>query len=93
MVKKLKEEAQQGEEWWHHTLEPALGGREPKEEYEINYNDCISDFGPKGHCTICFKWVMWHVDVHKGEGINLMWTHMDRGGGQKPDFLVDVING
>jgi len=34
------------------------------------------------------------VDVHKRqEGVRLMWTHVDRGGGQKPDFLVDVLNG
>jgi len=34
-----------------------------------------------------------HVDVHKGEGVWLMWTHVDRReGGQKSDFCVDVIN-
>ena len=30
-----------------------------------------------------------HVDGHKGEGSD----SMDRGGGQKLDFRVDVING
>ena len=30
---------------------------------------------------------------HKGEGVKLMWTLVDRGRGQKPDFLVDVISG
>jgi len=35
------------------------------------------------------------VDVHNGggEGVRPMWTHVDRGRGQKRDFLVDVING
>jgi len=43
-------------------------------------------------CISCRR----HVDVHKErKGVSLdglMWTHVDRGG-QKPDFLVDVING
>ena len=33
------------------------------------------------------------LDVHKEEGLWLMWTHVDRGGGRKFDFFVDVING
>jgi len=33
------------------------------------------------------------VDIHMGEGVWLMWTDVDRGGGQKSDFLVDIING
>ncbi len=28
----------------------------------------------------------------QGEGVRFMWTHVDRGGGKKPDF-VDVLNG
>jgi len=28
----------------------------------------------------------------QGGGVRLMWTHVDRGWGQKLDFLVDVIN-
>jgi len=28
-----------------------------------------------------------------GSCVRLMWTHVDRGRGQIPDFLVDVING
>ena len=28
------------------------------------------------------------MDVHKGGG----QSHVDRGGGQKPNFLVDIIN-
>jgi len=28
----------------------------------------------------------------RGMGIRLMWTHVDSGGGQKPDFLVNVIS-
>ena len=31
------------------------------------------------------------MDVHKGDGVRLMWTRVDWG--QKPDFRVDVING
>src|SRR6218665_3561770 len=27
------------------------------------------------------------------EGVWLIWTHVDRGGGQKSDFFVDVIRG
>ena len=33
-----------------------------------------------------------HVNVHKGEGVRLMWMHVDRGGVKNPIF-VDVING
>ena len=34
------------------------------------------------------------MDVHKGEGIPLMWTHVDRREvGSKSRFFVDVING
>jgi len=34
------------------------------------------------------------VDVYKGEGARLTWTHVDkREGGLKPDILVDVVNG
>ena len=29
----------------------------------------------------------------KGEGVRPMWMHVDMGGGRKPDFFVDVING
>jgi len=29
----------------------------------------------------------------RGRVVWLMWTRVDRGGGKKPDFLVDVING
>jgi len=58
----------------------------------------ISALGQEGHCTSRFKRVMCiscrlHVDVHKGggEGVWLMWTHVDRGS-QKSDVFVDVIN-
>jgi len=51
--------------------------------------------GPVGYCTSHFKRAVCiscqpRVDVHKGG-----WgpAHADRGGGQKPDFVVDVING
>src|SRR6218665_3168348 len=49
----------------------------------------ISALGLEGHCTSHFKRAMCilcqqHVDVHKGEGVRLMWTHVDRGvGGSK----------
>jgi len=48
----------------------------------------ISVLGPEGHCTNRFKRAVWiscrpRVDVHKGEG---GLAHVDRGGGQKPDF-------
>ena len=48
--------------------------------------------GPEGHCTSRFKRAMCisflpHVAVHKEEGVRLIWTHVDRGGGQNPDFL------
>ena len=48
----------------------------------------ISALGPEGHCTSRFKRAMCiscrpHVDIHKGEGVQLMWTG---GGGQKSDF-------
>jgi len=33
------------------------------------------------------------LDVDMGERVSLMWTHLDCGRGQKPDFRVDVING
>ena len=40
---------------------------------------------------------VFHVDdmwTSTRGGVRLMWTHVNRGeGGQKPDFLVDVING
>jgi len=55
--------------------------------------------GLEGNCTSCFKRVVCisyrlHVDVHKGVGVGLMWAHVNRGrGGQKLNFLVDVING
>ena len=63
-------------------------------QFKIDCNEYYSRIlalGPKGHCTSCFKTVMCiscrrHVDVHK-------WSHVDRGRGQKPDFLVDVISG
>src|SRR6218665_1187541 len=45
----------------------------------------ISAVGPEGHCTSRFKRAMCiscrpHVDVHEGEGAQLLWTHVDRGG-------------
>jgi len=52
----------------------------------------ISALGLEGHCASSFKRAMCiscrpHVDVHKGEGVWLMWALVDRGeGGQKPDF-------
>jgi len=42
--------------------------------------------------SFCLKtghFFRWHVDVHKGRGVRLMWTG---GGGRKPDFRVDIIN-
>src|SRR6218665_1688789 len=45
----------------------------------------ISALGLEGHCTSHFKRAMCitgtcrlHVDLHKGEGVWLMWTHVDR---------------
>src|SRR6218665_4033388 len=29
----------------------------------------------------------------RGSGVRLMWMHVHRGGAQKPDFRVDIING
>ena len=59
--------------------------------------------GPESHCTSCFKRVVYrpisclrHVDVHKGwprwgsGSCGRKWTGR---GSQKPDFVVDVING
>jgi len=40
----------------------------------------ISAVGPEGHCTSRFKRAVCiscrpHVDVHEGEGAQLLWTH------------------
>src|SRR6218665_1587867 len=48
----------------------------------------ISALGPVGHRTSHFKRAVCIscrpcVDVHKGEGVRPMWTHVDRGRGVK----------
>ena len=52
----------------------------------------ISALGPAGHCTSCF--MLTASGCPQGGGgsspCGRMWT---RGGGQNPDFFVDIING
>src|SRR6218665_3860406 len=52
----------------------------------------ISALGLEGHCTSRFKRAVCiscrpRVDVHMGEGVRPMWTHVDRGRGSKRDFV------
>jgi len=60
-----------------------------------SYYSPISALVLEGHCASCFKRVMciscrWHVDVYKsGEGS----ASCGQRGSQKPNFLVDLING
>ena len=64
-------------------------------QFKLNNTEYCSQIlalGLEGHCTSCFKRVMCisrrrHVEVHTGRGSASCGQ-----GGQKPDFLVDVIN-
>ena len=52
----------------------------------------ISALGPEGHCTSRFRRAMCiscrlQLDIHKGEGIWLMWTHVDGGRESKIRFF------
>ena len=74
------------------------GGKGPS-IYDVHMEDGIKSGNFLAiHCTSRFKRAMCiscrpHVDVHKWEGVWLMWTLVDRGRGSKIRFFVDVING